>query len=185
MRDDRGRLYVGQRCVACVMRYLLAVLVTVSFSATAAPRLEPLRDLAADTAQAACAGQPLVVMFSSDHCTFCHTVRDLYLRPLFEDKRYPGLVIRELKTNSDDRVTNFDGGMTTMQDLAFQYEVYLVPVVAFFGPGGKLLAEPMIGISSQDFYGSYLEKALQTAQQNLARQLSDEPSDAPPGYACD
>lgn len=185
MRDDRGRLYVGQRYVGWARHCLLVVLLIVSVPSAATPRLEALRDLAADTARAACSGQPLVVMFSSDHCTFCHIVRDLYLRPLLEDPKYPGLLIRELKTTSDDRVTNFDGGMTTMQDLAFHYEVYLVPVVAFFGPGGQLLAEPMIGISSQDFYGSYLAKALETAQQNLALQLSGAPSGALPGYACD
>lgn len=166
-------------------RCVLLILLLVTAPSYGAPALQPVRDLAADAVRAGCNGQPLIVMFSADYCQFCHTVRDLYLRPLLDDPSNQGLIIRELKTTSDARVTDFDGGQTTMQDLAFRYEVYLVPVVVFFGPGGSVLVDPMVGISSQDFYGAYLKTALLTAQQTVRNRPSGGPSGALPEYACD
>jgi thioredoxin-related protein len=167
-----------------LIRILFACLIFVTVRASATPALEPVRDLAADAAQAACNGQPLVLMFSADYCTYCHIVRDQYLRPLLEDERYPGIIIRELTTTSNDPVKDFDGRMVTMQDLAFRYETYLVPVVVLLGPGGEILAERITGISSEDYYGYYLDEALQSAAEKV-RQFNDAPSDVRPEYACD
>lgn len=167
-----------------VNRFLLICLFFAASPAAAMPALEPAQDLAADAARAACNGQPLVLMFSADYCTYCHLVRDLYLRPLQEDKRYTGIVIREINTSSSDPVKDFNGNTVTMQDLAFRYETYLVPVVALLGPDGEMLSEPIVGISSQDYYGYYLDEDLLSAGDKV-RQLSDVPSGAQQEYACD
>ncbi|HBE92653.1 MAG TPA: thioredoxin [Gammaproteobacteria bacterium] len=168
-----------------LIRIVLACLFFIPAQAIALPSLEPARDLAADAAKAACSGQPLVLMFSSDYCTYCHIVRELYLRPILEDKRYPGIIIREINTTSSDQVRDFNGRTVTMQDLAFQYDTHLVPVVAMLGTDGEMLTEPMIGISSQDYYGYYLDEALQSAGEQVRRQSSDAPSGVRREYACD
>jgi thioredoxin-related protein len=166
-------------------RLFMAVLLLLAVQVAAAARLEPLRDLRVDARHAACRGQPLVLLFSTEGCSFCRIVRELYLQPILRDGQYPGIVIREVDTSSKDRVTDFNGEVVSMQDLAYRYDTWLVPVVVLVDPDGDILANPMVGISSQDYYGYYLDEAIVAAGKKVRQKLSGAPSGAPQGYACD
>jgi thioredoxin-related protein len=144
-------------------------------------------DLFRESQQAACKGQPLVLMFGSSTCPYCSVVRSLYMVPLPEEKRYAGIVVRELETDSDTQVIDFSGKPTTMRKLADSYGVYLVPTVAVFGPDGKQVGKESVGISNEDFYGFYLDEAI-AAGASKVRQLSAvnaSPSASPAVYVCD
>jgi thioredoxin-related protein len=138
-------------------------------------------DLLAESRQAACKGQPLVVMFGSSSCPYCHVVRSLYMIPLMEDERYPGIITRELETDSAQLVRDFSGKQVTMAELAARHGVTLVPQVVVFAPDGRQASKPIIGISNEDFYGYYLDQAILAG----IKMVSDVPSALPGGYACD
>jgi len=139
------------------------------------------RDLLAESRQAACHGQPLVVMFGSSTCPYCSVVRSLYMIPLMDDERYPGILTRELETDSDQLVRDFTGKQVTMSELAARHGVTLVPQVVVFGPDGRQAGKPIIGISNEDFYGYYLDQAILAG----VEMVSDVPSASPGAYACD
>jgi hypothetical protein len=44
-----------------------------------------------------------------------------------------------------------------------------VPVVAFYGPDGRQLADPIVGARLPDFYQSYLEEAVEEAAKALKK----------------
>lgn len=117
-------------------------------------------DLSRESRQAACRGQPLVVMFGSSECPYCSVVRSLYMVPLPEDERYPGIVVREVEIDSDAQVKDFSGKAASMRKLAASYGVYLVPTVMVFGPDGKQAGKSIIGINNEDFYGAYLDDVI-------------------------
>ncbi len=117
-------------------------------------------DLSLESRQAACKGQPLVVMFGTSECPYCKIVRSLFMVPLPEDERYPGIVVRELEIDSDTQVKDFSGKLASMRKLAESYGVYLVPTVMVFGPDGKQAGKPIIGISNEDYYGFYLDQVI-------------------------
>ncbi|GMR06715.1 MAG: hypothetical protein BMS9Abin25_1335 [Gammaproteobacteria bacterium] len=117
-------------------------------------------DLSRESRQAACKGQPLVVMFGTSECPYCKIVRSLFMVPLPEDERYPGIVVRELEIDSDTQVKDFSGKLASMRELAESYGVFLVPTVMVFGPDGKQAGKPIIGISNEDFYGFYLDEVI-------------------------
>ncbi len=141
-------------------------------------------DLIRESLQAACKGQPLVVMFSSSECPYCRIVRSLYMVPLSEDERYPGIVVRELEINSDIQVRDFSGKVAPMRKLAANYGVYLVPTVMVFGPDGKQVGKSIVGISNEEFYGFYLEDAIAGGISRVKQILSAVPSASPAAYAC-
>jgi len=146
------------------------------------------RDLLAESRQAACYGQPLVIMFGSSRCPYCSVVRSLYMIPLMDDERYPGILTRELETDSDQLVRDFSGKQVTMSELAARHGVTLVPQVVVFGPDGRQAAKPIIGISNEDFYGYYLDQAILAGIEMVKRTGSssiDAPSALPAAYACD
>lgn len=126
--------------------------------------------LAAEARQAASVGGPLIVIFSRADCSFCKTVKRDYLRTLAADPRYAGRVlIREVSQDSDAPLKDFASQATTHARFARQEKIRLVPVVAFYGPGGKSLHEPIVGARLPDFYQSYLEEAVDRASQALKK----------------
>lgn len=154
-----------------------------------AERLPWAQDLLAESRQAACHGQPLVVMFGSSTCPYCSVVRSLYIAPLMKDERYPGIVSREVEIDSNQLVTDFSGKRVSMSALAAKHGATLVPQVVVFGPDGKQAGKPVIGISNEDFYGFYLDQAINTGidmVQNARKTTSsDAPSASPGVYVCD
>lgn len=144
-------------------------------------------DLSRESHQAACKGQPLVVMFGSSECPYCSVVRSLYMVPLPEDGRYPGIVVRELEIDSDTPVKDFSGKLSSMRKLAASYGVYLVPTVMVFSPDGKRAGKSIIGISNEDFYGFYLDEAIASGISVVSQMYpaNAAPSASPAAYVCD
>lgn len=125
-------------------------------------------NLAKDAETAARLGGPLVVIYSRDDCSFCKTIKRDYLKPLSDDPKSAGKqVIREVRQDKNTELVDFQGRKTTHAALAKAEKVQLVPVVAFYGPGGKKLHEPIIGARLPDFYQSYLETAIEQSARTL------------------
>ena len=133
--------------------------------------VQPARDLRAEAAAAARAGAPLMVIFSRDDCKFCKVIKRDYLEPMARQARYRDkLVIREVRQDSEQALNGFTGDSTTHARFARSEKVKLVPVVAFYGPDGKPLAEPIVGVRLPDFYQSYLDDGVEAASKKLQKK---------------
>ena len=131
-------------------------------SVMAATDLPAAQDLRADAEKAARAGGPLIVIYSRKDCKYCETVKRDYLKPLAANPRYRDkLVVRQINQDSDAQLVDFRGEATTHARFAGSEKIKLVPVVAFYGPQGKQLAEPIVGARLPDFYPGYLEDAVE------------------------
>lgn len=132
--------------------------------------LKNAANLQAETAEAAQKGGPLIVLYSRKDCKYCETVRRDYLKPLTNNPRYRNqLLVRQINQDSDAELINFRGEKSTHSGVAASEKIKLVPVVAFYGPNGKKLADPIVGARIADFYQSYLEAAIEQSNQQLAR----------------
>lgn len=146
------------------------ILACAPAAALDASGVPPARDLGADSAAAARAGLPLVVIFSRDDCKFCTAIKRDYLLPMARQPRNgKRLVVREIRQDSDEALTGFDGKKTTHAGLARSEKIKLVPVVAFYGPDGRQLAAPIVGARLPDFYQSYLDDGIDNASQKLRK----------------
>lgn len=141
----------------------VALLLAVSaVAAVAATDLPAAQDLRADAEKAAQAGGPLIVVYSRKDCKYCETVKRDYLKPLAASPRYRDkVVIRQINQDSDAALLDFRGETTTHARFAASEKIKLVPVVAFYGPQGKRLADPIVGARLPDFYPSYLEESVE------------------------
>lgn len=132
-------------------------------------KLTPLpraRDLQAEAAHAARAGQPLVVLYSRRDCPWCEQVRREWLKPLAD--RDATLVVRQVDQDADTPLRDFAGRATRHDAFAKAGKVALVPVVAFYGPDGRELTAPIVGVRLPDFYAAYLDESLKAARAALA-----------------
>ena len=141
----------------CLFPALLAV---AAFAMAAGNDLPTAVDLRAEAIQAKRAGGPLIVVFSRAECRYCETVKRDYLKPLEKNPNFQGVMIRQINQDSDAPLTDFRGKKTTQSGFASAEKIGLVPVVAFYGPNGKALADPLIGAGLPDFYQGYLEDAI-------------------------
>ena len=103
----------------------------------------------------------MIVIFSRPDCKYCEAVKRDYLKPLISDPRYRGVVIRQVDQDSAAPLIDFRGELTTHARFASAEKVKLVPVVAFYGPDGKRLVEPIVGARLADFYQTYLEDSIE------------------------
>ena len=141
----------------CVIPALLAL---SAFAAAAGNDLPAAVNLRAEAAEAKRAGGPLIVIFSRAECRYCETVKRDYLKPLEKNPNFQGVMIRQINQDSDAAMTDFRGKKATQASFASAEKISMVPVVAFYGPNGKALADPLVGAGLPDFYQSYLEDAI-------------------------
>jgi thioredoxin-related protein len=136
-----------------------------------ASELLPAVDLRAEAARAAKAGGPLIVIYSRQDCKYCEAVKRDFLKPMAANPRYRDRVlIRQINQDGDEQaLTDFKGQTSTHARVAAAEKVKLVPVVAFYGPEGRKLAEPIVGARLPDFYQSYLEDGVEQASRNLKK----------------
>jgi thioredoxin-related protein len=123
-------------------------------------------DLAADARLAAARGVPLVLLYSRDDCSWCEKVRREYLGPLSRDPATPA-VIRELHMDRSTPLLDFAGRHTTSAEFSRQMQARFAPTVMFHGPDGGTLADAIVGFRLADFYGAYLERAIEESRTRL------------------
>ncbi len=121
-------------------------------------------DLARDIAAAAARGQPLVVMVTLAGCPYCDVVRRHYLLPLLAEGRVP---VVQIDMRSQGEMRSPSGQPVREAVLARQWKVTMAPTVLFLGPSGAELAPRLRGYS-EDFYGGYLDSALEQSRARLA-----------------
>lgn len=128
-------------------------------------------------------GSVVVALFSLEGCAYCAAIRSDQLRHLAREAGERNLRVVEYEIN-DRRAFSDNGGRSdesasapssaslaspaSPADLADRLGVRVAPTVVFLGPDGDELAERLVGYSSPDFYGAYLERRVATARERLA-----------------
>jgi len=113
-------------------------------------------------------GEPLIVMVSLIGCPFCKLVRDSYLEPLYRKNH---MHIFQMDMQSDAKLLDFDGKVVSQGELIRIWDIRKAPTVLFFGPNGTQVAERLVGIGLEDFYGAYLDRRIDSARLSVRESL--------------
>jgi thiol-disulfide isomerase/thioredoxin len=115
----------------------------------------------------------VVALFSLPGCPFCEAIRRDQLRHLARDQAAQRVRVVEYDL-TDRRPFAGPAARAPAPDspdspaaLAASLDVRLAPTVAFIGPDGREIAERLVGYSSPDFYGAYLEQRIAQAHERL------------------
>lgn len=145
--------------------WLASLAILTGFGAVAATaHLPPVTDIGAQSAAAATHGEPLVVLVSLPGCSYCETVRTNYLAP---QVAAGDIAAREIDMTADTPIRDADGTMTTARRWAQARNISVAPTVLFLDRNGRNLAKPLRGMQA-DFYGAYLEQAIDEARARVA-----------------
>lgn len=149
--------------------FAVTLAVAVAGFANLPPVKVPLaRDLEEEARQAEGTCRPLVLEFSASYCEYCDLLEEEILKPILRNRDYDQrMLLRKLIVDSATTLQNFSGEPVTTEDLADHYDVVVTPTLLFVDREGKELTERMVGITTMDFYGGYLDQALQSAADRL------------------
>lgn len=150
----------------------LAILAWVPCALAAAEGgVERAADLARDARAMRAGRYPMLVLYSQHDCAWCERARREYLAPMARDPARRGkLVIRQIDIDSHDALTDFRGAATTHGEFAGAEKARVTPTVIVYGPDGARLSDPIVGFRIPDFYGSYLERAVEDGLAGLRRK---------------
>lgn len=146
---------------------MLAILACACFNAAAqsADARVPLRiadDLQATAQRARQQKVPVLVAFMLKTCPYCAVARRDYLEPMQADEKWRDHVIMvEVELDTALPLRDFDGNATTSRDFAKRHNIRSVPTVMVFDDRGMPATSPLVGLTSGDFYGLYLQQAIE------------------------
>ncbi|MDH5633437.1 MAG: thioredoxin family protein [Gammaproteobacteria bacterium] len=142
---------------------------TVIQAGAAFKGLPKATDLRADSRLAQRTQRPIMVFFASAYCGYCDLVAELYLRPMLESGSHEDrILLRVVQTDdSAGRMIGFDGRRTYHADFASRHAASLTPLIKFYGPDGRELVPEIFGYNNPDYWGYYLEEAINLAVKKL------------------
>ena len=131
------------------------------------------RDIGQDARAAQAKGAPLLVMFTAENCPYCERVRQEFLLPMVRHSEYgEKVVVRQIEVRGREKLLDFAGQPTTHGQFAKRYKIKLTPTIQLFDAAGHELTEPLIGLTTPDFYGVYLERAVDEAVEKIHKSPS-------------
>ncbi len=124
---------------------------------------------------------PILIEFSSSYCSYCEQLEEDFLKPMLISGDYSDrVIIRKLDIDAADYLVDFDGGRISAEDFADRYDVSLTPTVVLLGPQGVELTEKLIGLTTPDFYGGYLDAAIDASLGHMRNHAQPSTADMQP-----
>ena len=125
-------------------------------------------DLRADARLATSRQVPLLVMFSQADCPFCFTLTEEILQPMLISGDYTDrVVIRELMIDGDRDIIDFSGKPIDPREVFSRHSLFVTPTILLFDSNGNEVGERQVGINTVDYYGYYLDKAIDAALKKI------------------
>jgi thioredoxin-related protein len=161
-----GRKTTMKQAVA----WLLAIVAWGSGLSLAEQGVPYARDFQKDAQAAREKNGVVLVVFSGAHCSYCETVLNEFLIPMSGNSDYQSkVVMRKVETSSTLELKDFQGRKIAHRKFAGDNGVRMVPTVMIFDSDGKLLAKPVVGLTTVDYYGQFLDQAIDQGLEKIRR----------------
>ena len=134
----------------------------------------PASNLARDATEASRQGVAILLEFAADDCGYCRQLEEEFLKPMLRSGDYTDRVIMlELYSDSIAQLRDFNGKLISADKLIHRYNAGFAPTVVFLDSQGKEQAERLIGITTRDFYGGFLDEAIDESLRNVRKTASN------------
>jgi thioredoxin-related protein len=121
-------------------------------------------DLSSEAAISRASQLPVLILFTAPKCSYCERVKREFLLPMQRNPAYADKVImRQIEYRGQGRLVDFSGKVTTAAQFSRQQKVHLTPTIKLFDAEGRSLTEPLVGLTTPDYYGAFLDRAIDEA----------------------
>lgn len=143
--------------------------------AVASEQVQTLTNLKQDASLAKRQRTPILIAFFASYCEWCERVELEFLRPMLLSGEYRDkVIIRKLETDSYGQFTGLDGKPVKAGQFAYHYDAYLTPTLVFVDHHGNELAKRMVGLTTPEMYGGYLDNAIDEALAKYRQQSGND-----------
>lgn len=147
----------------------LVVLASLSLNATASEILPLAVDLQKSGQVATKNKVPVVIFATATWCNYCKKLEENILEPLLEttDIEKYAEFSQLVMDKSHWKMKDFQGREIEMKTLPDKLGVFVAPTTLFFDGKGNQIAEPIIGLTLEEFYPGNLERGINNALKAL------------------
>ena len=151
----------------------LSVALLLSFSNIKAVEILPL---AVDLQKAGKTAQthniPVVIFFTATWCNYCKKLEENILHPLLETTDIESYAeFRQIVMDKAHwRMKDFAGNDIEMKSFGPAQKVKVAPTTYIYNSKGELIAEPILGLTLEEFYPGNLEKAINQGLKALGNE---------------
>jgi thioredoxin-related protein len=154
--------------------FIATILCLLSFQAAADSSVVVIpraTDLSQDAVIADKKRIPILVLFSAEYCEYCKIVETEFLKPMIYSGDYKDkVIIRMLRIDEPETLRNFQGKEVTVDEFAQQENAFLTPTLKLYDSSGTETVPNMVGINTVDFYGGYLDDAIEKSIQIIRQR---------------
>ena len=157
-------MVTGRSLLQLLVAAILACAAALSCAQSPA-HLQRGKDFAALAKEARARQAPIVIAFVRQSCGYCAIAKRDYLVPMEREAGAQGkVIVREVDIEQGGTLSDFGGRATNPKAFSLRYRVGIVPTVVVVDDRGELVAPPIVGLLSDDFYGSYLQQAIEAGR---------------------
>lgn len=110
---------------------------------------------------------PVVVMVDQEDCPYCRQVESEFFAAIFAGGEYENRVIfGKISIDAGEMISSTQGLIST-RDFLRGYDAGFTPTILFLDADKNQLTEKIVGLTTPDFYGFYLENAIRAAIKKL------------------
>jgi len=109
----------------------------------------------------------ILLEMSASYCGFCRKLEAEIINPMIISGDYDHVLIRHLEIDSDNDIKMPNGQSMSPSEYARSKNVFVTPTLLFLNDKNEEIAKRIIGINSVDYFGAYVDDALETGASKL------------------
>ena len=111
---------------------------------------------------------PIVVMVDQEDCPYCHQVENEFIAALLADDQWAEKAIfGKISIDAGETIIDHTGQSVSTRAFLSSYQPDFTPTILYLDKDLQSLSDPLIGLSTPDYYGYYLEQGIQAALEEL------------------
>jgi len=121
-----------------------------------------LTDFNTLTKKAQQTGKVIMLEMSATYCGYCKTLEEEIIKPMLRSGDYnDNVLIRQVNIDIHGLMDDLGGDKTSPDQLARRYDIFITPTLLFLDGQGEEVSERILGVNSLDYYGAYVDEALE------------------------
>lgn len=157
----------GYNLAIMFKHWIIFLFILVTPCVYASPQLEPVDNLSRIEGAFKESKQVLIVLVTQPDCSYCEYVKSVHIEPMLRKGTLENIaVVLELDL-AGISFTDFSGDVINPGQFARRYNAEFSPSLLFLSAIGEQLHEPIVGVGSRDYYGYYLDKAIEKSAKLL------------------
>ena len=124
--------------------------------------IQSLTNFASTKEEASNSKKIIMLEMSASYCGYCETLEEEIIKPMLRSGDYTeDVLIRRLKIDDTALLKDTSKKQISPAELAKKFNVNITPTLLFLDGNGNEVSEKIRGVYSLDFYGSYVDQAIE------------------------